>query len=178
VNTYVALFRGINVSGHNVIRMKDLVALLEEVGCRDVATYIQSGNVVFRSRARDRVRLARKIAAAVVRSHGFEPSILVLEQAAFENAVRANPFPAATSAPKTLHLFFLAAVPERPDLERLAGLAAQDERFRLDGAVFYLHAPSGIGRSRLASGLERALGVAATGRNWRTVGKIAEMARG
>ena len=83
----------------------------------------------------------------------------------------------AEAEPSTLHLFFLAGVPENPDLDAIEKLRADTERFELKSAVAYLHAPAGIGRSRLAARMERALGVAVTGRNWRSVCKILEMAR-
>ena len=75
-----------------------------------------------------------------------------------------------------LHLFFLASVPENPDLKTLESYRRDSERFALEGKVFYLHAPDGIGRSKVAARAERALGVAATARNWRSVGKTLAMA--
>ena len=176
MKTFVALFRGINVGGSNILPMKDLVATLESLGCRDVATYIQSGNVVFRHRVHDASDLSAKIRRAVGSRHGFEPEVLLLTAEQLELAMRTNPFPDAESEPSRLHLFFLAAVPKSPDLETIEKARAENERFAVEGAVAYLHAPDGIGRSKLAAGLERALGVACTGRHWRTVGKIMEMA--
>jgi uncharacterized protein (DUF1697 family) len=73
-------------------------------------------------------------------------------------------------------VYFLAASPERPDLDGLEGIKSDRERFFLGDGVFYLHAPDGIGRSKLAANVERLLGVPATARNWRTVGKVMEMA--
>jgi len=95
-----------------------------------------------------------------------------------ERAVRQNPYPDAVAAPSTLHLGFLAAAPAKPDLKSLEGLRKESERFRLIDRVFYLHAPDGVARSRLATGAERLLGVPMTDRNWRTVSALLEMARG
>jgi uncharacterized protein (DUF1697 family) len=158
--------------------MKDLVAVLEGLGCEDVATYIQSGNAVFRHPDRDPSRLAEKIRAAIGASHGFEPTVLLLGTRRLERAIDANPFPEAETDPSRLHLFFLVGVPENPDFDVLDAAKASSERYVLDGDIVYLHAPDGVGRSKFAAGLERALGVAATGRNWRTVGKVLEMVRG
>jgi len=102
--------------------------------------------------------------------------VLVLESEEFEKAVRSNPFPEAESEPKSLHAYFLATPPERPDLEALEGIKGDRERFVLGDRVFYLHAPDGIGRSRLAARAEKLLGVPATARNWRTVRKVKDMA--
>ena len=93
-----------------------------------------------------------------------------------ERVMARNPFPEAESDPKTLHLGFLASVPNNPDLDKLETLKSDTERFRLIDTVFYLHAPDGIGRSKLAARAERLLGVPMTDRNWRTVVKLREMA--
>jgi uncharacterized protein (DUF1697 family) len=177
MTTYIALFRGINVGGKNKLTMKDLVSTLENVGCRDVATYIQSGNAVFRSGEQDASLLAERIMATLGERHGFEPRVLVLGSEEMERAMRSNPFPEAESEPKTLHLYFLAAPPESPDLDALEGMKGDRESFVLGDGVFYLHAPNGLGRSKLAANVERLLGAPATARNWRTVRKVMEMAR-
>jgi uncharacterized protein (DUF1697 family) len=175
MNTYVALFRGINVGGTGRLPMKELVALLGELGCTDVRTYIQSGNAVFRHRAAA-PGLAKRMRAAIGAAKGFEPAVLLLTRERLARAVASNPFPEAEADPAQLHVSFLAAEPERPDLAALRALAAHDERFELLGDVFYLHAPSGVGSSKLAAKVERALGVAATSRNWRTVTKVLALA--
>lgn len=177
MKTYIALFRGINVGGSNVLPMKDLAALLEQLGARGVKTYIQSGNAVFQHEAASPAQLSGRIGAAIQASRGFEPEILLLDVADLERAMAANPFPEAGSEPKTLHLYFLASAPQNPDLQTLEGLRQETERFELVGNVFYLHAPGGIGRSKLAARVEKALGVAATARNWRTVSAIMAMAK-
>lgn len=177
MRTWVAFFRGINVGGNNVLPMKDLVAALENAGARDVGTYIQSGNAVFRSEETDASSLSDRIGAAIREGHGFEPRVLLLGSEEVERAVRSNPFPEAESEPKTLHAYFLASTPERPDLVALEGVKSDRERFVLGDGVFYLHAPDGVGRSKLAANAEQLLGVPATARNWRTVRKILEMAK-
>jgi uncharacterized protein (DUF1697 family) len=177
MTTYIALFRGINVGGKNKLPMKDLVATLENIGCREVATYIQSGNAVFQSEEQDALLLSETIEAAIKERHGFEPRVLLLASEEMERAMRSNPFPEAESEPKTLHLYFLAAPPENPDLDALEGIKGDRERFVLGDGVFYLHAPDGIGRSKLAASIEKLLGVPVTARNWRTVRKVMEMAQ-
>jgi uncharacterized protein (DUF1697 family) len=76
-----------------------------------------------------------------------------------------------------LHLSFLASVPENPDLTTMKNLKKENERFALEGRVFYMHAPEGLGRSKLAANIEKLIGVPATSRNWRTVTSIMELAR-
>jgi uncharacterized protein (DUF1697 family) len=177
VSTWVALFRGINVGGNNMLPMKDLAALLEALGLRDVRTYIQSGNVVFTASG-TAGPLAGRIGAAVERRCGFRPQLLLLGTTELARALAANPFPEAAATPQFLHLWFLAGRPARGAEAALAALAATDERFVLRGKVLYLHAPRGIGNSKLAARAERALGVPATARNWRTATTLLSMARG
>lgn len=176
MNTHIALFRGINVGGKNSLPMKELARLLEEIGLREVRTYIQSGNVVFKSEEQDLPQLSARITEAVKRARGFEPWVHLLSREALERTIASNPFPEGESEPKSLHAFFLAAAPESPDLEKLETVKSESERFALVNQVFYLHAPDGIGRSKLAEKVERALGVPTTARNWRTVRKLSEMA--
>jgi uncharacterized protein (DUF1697 family) len=178
MTTYIALLRGINLLGHNRLPMKELKRIIEQCGCIDVQTYIQSGNVIFRSGSTDTPRLAKQLAAAVSRSHGFEPRVLVLTQRLLTSAAAANPFPEAEANPATVHLFFLAERPRKPDLGSIEALRTKTERFALKGNVFYLHTPDGFGSSKLAKRAERLLGVDATARNWRTVTTLLDLARG
>ncbi|MBT8101630.1 MAG: DUF1697 domain-containing protein [Gammaproteobacteria bacterium] len=173
--TWIALLRGINVGGKHLLPMKELAAALEEMGCINVRTYIQSGNVVFERPRSKAPQLAEKIGKTVLKSHGFEPRVLVLTVKELEKAATANPFPEAENEPKTLHLCFLAAKPKSPDLDALEQIKARTESYALVDKVFYLHAPEGIGRSKLAANVEKRLGVDATGRNWRTVTKLLKL---
>jgi uncharacterized protein (DUF1697 family) len=175
MRTFVALFRGINVGGHNSLPMRELVEVLQDLGLREVKTYIQSGNVVFQSEFGEPADLMDRMGDAIEKSHGFRPEVLLLEVDELQRAMAANPFPEAEQEPRTLHLYFLASEPEHLDLEALESVRRESERFQLKGKVLYLHAPKGIGRSKLAARVEKSLGVAATARNWRTVGKIEAM---
>ncbi len=175
MNTFIALLRGINVGGHNKLPMRELVQLLESLGLENVNTYIQSGNVVFQTHQIDRAGLGEEITTAIGRGHGFTPQVMLLSLADLDTAVAQNPFPATDEQHKTLHFYFLEAVPANPDLVSLEAIKTETEQFALIDKVFYLYAPEGIGRSKLAAKVERALGVPATARNWRTVGKLVEM---
>ncbi len=177
MNTYIGLLRGINVGGRNKLPMKELIVLLEDLGCQNVRTYIQSGNVVFQSADPNPEDLARQIGQAIKSRNGFEPQVLLLTAEDLAQAIATNPFPEAETEPKTLHFGFLDSVPTAPNMEKLESLKTPTERFRLIHKVFYLHAPDGIGRSKLSARSERLLGVAMTGRNWRTVCKIRELAK-
>jgi uncharacterized protein (DUF1697 family) len=160
-----------------MLPMKDLATLLGALGLEDVRTYIQSGNVVF-SASGSATSLTGRIGAAVERRCGFRPQLLLLSAAELGRALAANPFPEAAAQPQLLHLWFLTARPGKGAETALAELAAGGERFVLHGKVLYLHAPKGIGSSKLAARVERTLGVRATARNWRTCTTLLSMARG
>jgi uncharacterized protein (DUF1697 family) len=177
MKVYVALFRGINVGGKNALPMKELLSVLEDLGGRNVRTYIQSGNAVFVSPEKDTLRLSNKIRREIKKRRGFEPHVLLLEVDDMERAIRRNPFPEAVTDPKVLHAGFLASVPEKPNLRALESLKSDSERYQLIDKVFYLHAPEGIGRSKLAAKVEKLLGVPMTDRNWRTVCTLRELAQ-
>jgi uncharacterized protein (DUF1697 family) len=160
------------VGGSGVLPMKGLVGILEALGFGDIKTYIQSGNVVFRARDVHPSTISREIRAEIQKRFGFEPQVLLLEPTELKEVIDSNPFPEAESEPKTLHLYFLPSVPGNPDLRGLDRIRGESERVVLEGNVLYLHAPEGIGRSKLAAKVEKLLGVPATGRNWRTVTSI------
>jgi uncharacterized protein (DUF1697 family) len=176
VKTYIALFRGINVGGKNKLPMKELVVLLQDFGFENVTTYIQSGNVVFNGKDNDNTHLSIQISKIINEKYGFETSTMILELKELEDVISKNPFTEAELKPESLHLGFLAGKPKNPDLKKLEAIKKNTERFQLKGEVFYLYAPEGVGRSKLASSSERLLGVPMTDRNWRTVCKIRDMA--
>ncbi|QDT54311.1 hypothetical protein Pan44_23400 [Caulifigura coniformis] len=156
--------------------MRELVAALESLGCERVRTYIQSGNAVFQFPGSLTSRSVAAIAKAISRTCGVEPGVQLFKRSEFRSIVEANPFPEAEDDPSRLHVFFLAAKPTAPKLDALEKLKASSERFQLTSRAFYLHAPDGIGRSKLAAAVERLLGVAVTARNWRTVQQLCRMA--
>jgi uncharacterized protein (DUF1697 family) len=175
LNLYVAFLRGINVGGKNILPMNDLVGILESMGCENVKTYIQSGNAVFRTKESKTKRIAEEIGSKILASHGFRPKVLLLGVSELEEAIINNPF--RTEDGKALHFFFLESTPLKPDLEILENIKSGSEEFRLNKNLFYLYAPDGIGRSKLAAKVEQALGVPATGRNWNTINILIAMAK-
>lgn len=177
MHTYIALLRGVNVGGNNKLPMREFAALLEELGLRDVKTYIQSGNVVFRSERADAAGLSQAITEAIRGRFGFAPYVLILTLEELEAAVAANPFPEGETEPKSLHFFFMDAPPQNVDAAALERAKAPEERFQLIGHIFYLHAPGGIGRSKLAETIGRGWGVNITARNWRTVSEALALAK-
>ncbi|MDQ1391642.1 MAG: hypothetical protein QOF30_619 [Acidimicrobiaceae bacterium] len=177
---YIAMLRGINVTGHNKVPMKDLRALVEALPADDVGTYVQSGNVVFESRGGDAARIAHDIEARIQAQLGLDVAVVVRTSDELDQVRSGNPFLTGGRDHARLYVTFLAALPG-PDrvraMEAVAPAAAPDE-CRLLGHHVYLHCPDGYGRTKLNNAFfERKLAVTATTRNWRTVTNLAEMAR-
>lgn len=173
---WVALFRGINVGGKNPLSMKQLTLDLAGLKARNVRTYIQSGNVVFDTDAGSAESLAKSIEVRIEQEYGFRPRVLLLSPDDLHNAIRRNPFPEAVADPTSLHFFFLERPAADPDIKALEAARAGSERYAVTDRVFYLHAPGGVGRSRLAAAAEKHLGVVTTARNYRTVEKLMALA--
>jgi uncharacterized protein (DUF1697 family) len=174
----ISLLRAVNLGGHNKVRMDALRLLYESLGLRDVQTYIQSGNVIFRTAARDNGRLALRIEQAIERSFGFRSSIVVRSIAELREVIQRNPFAARTGMdPRRLLVTFLATEPTPEAREKTAAIRTEPEEIRLDGRHLYIYFPNGMGRSKLSPTLlEKAVGAIGTGRNWNTVTRLLELA--
>ena len=175
MNVWIALLRGVNVGGHNKLPMAEFRAVLSSLGLQEVATYIQSGNAVFRS-PETGLDIAEMISRAVSDGFGFAPDVFVLSREDLRAAISQNPYPQASSDPKTLHLFFVPDDHTPINQAELQVHATKGEAFEKIGHVFYLHTPNGFGRSDLAAKLPRLVKTTMTGRNLRSCQKIAELA--
>ena len=175
---YIAMLRGINVSGQNIIRMEDLRRICTGLGFRNVETYAQSGNVVFLTRAMPPSTLADHISAALFHDLGLSVPVLVKTLDEMEDVVAGNPFPRERGIEVSrLHVTFLSAPAPRRALKNLEGLPKQSDRFYVGRREIYLYCPDGYGRTKLSNAaLEKALSVGATTRNWRTVTALSEIA--
>jgi uncharacterized protein (DUF1697 family) len=178
MSSYVAMLRGINVSGSKPLKMQALRASFEALGSTNVRTYVQSGNVVFAAQDRTAAPLASKIAARIKREYGYDVPTLVLGAAELARVVDENPFLAKKDAdPTKLHVTFLATAPAAAGLKKMEGVASGRDEFRCLRTSIYLHCPDGYGNTKLHNNaFERALGVGATTRNWKTVTTLAAMA--
>lgn len=173
---FVALFSGINVGGNRIVKMAELRSFLGELGFADVATYVQSGNAVFRSRKGDAASLTKQLEAAFEKKWGFHSRIMVRDLGWFERLVKENPYPDVAGEPTKLHAYVLEREPTADEIARLAEKCTGPESFEIKGDVLYLHAPDGLGKSVFANLIPRTLKVPGTARNWRTVLTLLEMA--
>jgi len=172
---FVLLFRGINVAGNKIAKMQTLREVLTDAGFGKVATYIQSGNVVLKS-GKSAKATTEEVEAVFAATFGFSSRVSVRSLDEWRGIVNANPFPQGADDPKKLHAVMLDEAPDDGAAGRLEALASESERFRIEKGVLYLYTPDGFGISKLAAGLDKALKVPLTARNWRTVLTLLDMA--
>jgi uncharacterized protein (DUF1697 family) len=177
---YVALLRGINAGAHRRMAMPDLRSLAEDLGFTDVATHVQSGNLVFGSAMRGAVatrpdRLARQLEGGLVERFGFEVDVVVRSRAEIEAVLALNPFGEIATDLARYSVTFLSAPPDAERLARVDAATYLPEQFHVEGREVYLWLPDGMQSSRLATPLSKVggPGVIATNRNWRTVEAVA-----
>ncbi len=173
---WVALLRAVNLGARNKVPMAHLREALEAGGLQDVSTYIASGNVLFRSRASDRKRLARRIERVIREELGVDTVVALRTGVDLEALLDAHPFGKDTSKSSVT---FLVEEPAAAAARALRQHDVAPDRIELRGADVLLHLPNGIQGAQLAgAALERLAGVQGTNRNWRTVAKLAELAQG
>jgi uncharacterized protein (DUF1697 family) len=177
---YVALLRAINLAGRNKVAMADLRELVTRLGFSEVRTFIQSGNVVFRSDKKDTARLERLLEAETEKRLGIKVDYFVRSGEEWRAIVAANPFRnEARRDPGHLLVAFLKDAPSAEDVDALRAAIVGREVVRSVGRQAYIVYPDGVGRSRLTSVLtEKKLGTRGTARNWNTVLKLGALAEG
>lgn len=168
MQTFIILFKGVNVGGHNLLPMKDLVTQLKQYPYDSVTSYIQSGNIVLKSADNP----TDPIQQLVAKKYGFTPDLFVFNESTFSQADTDNPYTEYEG--KYVHVYFchknIALVQKNIDK-----FIDKSEQYTVKGKVFYLHAPNGIGRSKLIANIEACLGQKTTGRNLNTMNKISLM---
>jgi uncharacterized protein (DUF1697 family) len=174
----ISLLRGVNVGGHNKIKMDALRALCEALKLRDACTYVQSGNVVFRSDAKDLVRLGKRLEDAIEQSFGFRPAVILRTAPELRDVIARNPFAKRRGIdPKKLLVTFLATEPSQEARDKALQIKAGLDELHIEGREFYAYFPNGLGRPTLSpAAVERALKTPGTGRNWNSVTKLLEIA--
>jgi uncharacterized protein (DUF1697 family) len=178
MTTHIALLRGVNV-GNNMLKMEHLRAMLAGLGFADVRTYLQSGNALFSAKGAP-ADLAAKIERKVSEATRLPVSVIVRTRAELQRVIAGNPFAKeAGTAPKTVHVAFLAGEASKAGIAAISRLSAGPDRWHAAASEIYLCCPDGYARTKLNNtALERALGVRATTRNWNTVMALHAMAVG
>lgn len=178
--TYIALLRGINVSGQKIIKMTELKTMFESMQFGHVRTYIQSGNVIFETDETDTGKLVRAIEAEITRTFGFDVVVVMRTADELEAVIERNPFAAAIdSEDGRVYVSFLSAEPTSAAIDHLLTYTCEADEYRAIGREVYILSRKGYGKSLFSNNfLEKKLGVSATTRNWESVNKLADMGRG
>jgi len=174
----ISMLRAVNVGGHNKIKMDALRALYESLKLRDAQTYVQSGNVIFRSDERDIARIAKRIEEGIERKFGSRPAVILRTAAEMREVIARSPFAKRHGIePGKLVVSFLAGDPGEEAREKVRQIKCDPEELRIEGRELYIYFPNGQGRSKLSgAALEKMLKTQGTGRNWSSVTKMLEMA--
>jgi uncharacterized protein (DUF1697 family) len=177
VDVHVALLRGINLAGRNRLSMKDLAAMFTDGGCGSVATYIQSGNVVFEASPALARRIPVLIEKAIADGFGYHIPVVTRTAGELHKVVRGNPFLRAGADAGTLHVAFLAGSPAAAKVKALDPDRSPPDAFAVRGREIYLHCPNGFARTRLTNAyFDSKLATTSTVRNWKTVKTLLELA--
>jgi uncharacterized protein (DUF1697 family) len=170
------LLRGVNVGGKNRLPMADLAAMFTEAGCKEVRTYIQSGNVVFSSSPETAKGVPGLISQSITERFGFQVPVVLRTSDEVRRVAADNPFLRAGAKVDTLHVVFLAGKPERRRVDALDAKRSPSDSFVVRGREIFLCLPNGVAGSKLSNSyFDSTLATTSTVRNWRTVGKLIEM---
>lgn len=174
----ISMLRGVNLGPHHRIKMDDLRALYESLELNDARTYVQSGNVIFRTREKNTQKLAKKVQEAIGKKFGFRPEVIVRTIEELRCSLDANPFRGRREIEASkLLITFLAAEPAKAAQTTLRNLKIQREELHLIERELYIYFPDGIGKSKVPwSSVEKLLGVTGTARNLNSVVKMLEIA--
>ena len=176
---YIAMLRGINVSGQKLIKMDALRDSMAALGFRQVKTYVQSGNIIFEAGKNSPVSAAEKIGKQILKDYGFSLPVIMRTAEEMERVARENPLLKEAGIDESkLHVTFLSSAAPGTAAQVLSPLATKPERLRVCGREIYLYCPNGYGDTKVSNNaLEKKLGVRATTRNWKTVNALLALAQ-
>lgn len=174
----IAMLRAVNVGGHNKIKMEALRTLCKSLKMRDACTYVQSGNVIFKTDERNLALLAERLQKAIERDFGFRPEVILRTSAELNDVMARNPFAKRRDIePSKLLITFLAGEPAPEARDQVLNIKTDPEELRMDGREIYIYFPNGMARPKVSwPRIERILKTPGTGRNWNSVTKILEIA--
>lgn len=175
---YISLLRGINVGAHKRMKMQQLRACCMELGFEQIATYIQSGNLVFRAGKLSPEAVSKKVEKQIESSFGFHADVITRTAEEMKKIIASNPLlkEPGTDASK-LHVVFLPGAPSTEAVKKFDSVILAPDRVRVAGSEIYFYFPNGVSGSSLwKHNLDRVLGISGTMRNWNTVNKLVAMA--
>lgn len=179
MKTYIAILRGINVSGKNIIRMAELAELLKGIGFENVQTYIQSGNVIFNYHESAPEVITATIQKMIFENFQFRVPVIVLTFGELEIVIAGNPFIDEPTVDKSkLHVTFLSKIPDLEKIEKALQILNPPDEIHAGEKAFYIYCPGGYGRTKFNNGFfEKKLGTIATTRNWNTTLELLRLAK-
>jgi len=174
----ISMLRGVNVGGHNKIKMDALRALYESLKLKSPKTYVQSGNVVFFSSETNLGLLSQRIADAIERNFGFRPEVVLRTCSEMRHVIARNPFASRHGIdPAKLLVSFMMSDPGKAARDNLSKIDTRGEELHARGSELYIYFRNGMGKTKLSwVALDKVLGIPSTGRNWNTITKLHEMA--
>jgi uncharacterized protein (DUF1697 family) len=178
MQTYIALLRGINVSGQKKIIMAELREHLKQLSFSDIQTYIQSGNIIFKFKKTSPSKLETMISGLLKKVYDFEVPCIIRSKKEIENIISNNPFKEqAAENLKSLYFVLLKSPPKKEQLKALESIDYPNEYFEFSKNLVYLYLPNGAVRAKLSNNFfEKKLDVKASTRNLRTLKKLIELA--
>ncbi len=177
MNTKIAILRGINVGGKRKILMNDLKLLCKKMGLKDVHTYIQSGNLIFKSEKHP-TELEKELEKTIAENYGFQIPIIILKATDLQNAVAKNPFLSEVNDTKQLHLTLLKEKPKQESIDKILSYNFEPDQFKIDHKNVFLWCKGKYHQSKLSTNFfEKNLNVQATTRNWNTILKLLQMTK-
>lgn len=176
--TYIAILRGINVSGQKMIKMPALKKMFEDLGFGNVQTYIQSGNVLFDHAKSDDQDLGKQIHEGILKTFGFEVPVIVLSKAEMDKVLHQNPYAGDEEKDVSkLHVTFLSEIPEKELVAKIEAAKYLPDEFIVKEKSIYLFCPTGYGQTKLHNNFfESKFKAIATTRNWKTVNELVRLA--
>lgn len=172
--TYIALLRGINVSGQKLLKMEELRKVFEGMGFKNVRSYIQSGNIIFETAKTKPEKLCSKIQKELLKIFGYEVTVVVRTIPEIEEVIKKYPFSKVRKHEECrIYVSFLERVPDKAAVKELIALNSEDEMFHIADDNLYVLLRHGFPDSLTGKNIiEKKLKIRATTRNWNTVNKL------
>ena len=176
MKTYLAFLKGINVGGHHKILMKDLRDLLNNLGFKDVKTYIQSGNVIFKTEIKDKTVVEKQITTAIKNKYNYNIQVIVKQPKEVQAILDNSPF--IQEKTQESYFFILKNSPSEKSIDQMQSISYPNEEFFVTSKVVYLYCNAGYGRAKCNNTFfEKKLNVIATARNYKTINKVLEISK-
>lgn len=178
VETFITMLRGVNMTGHNTIKMTRLADMFRQLGYADAETYIQSGNIVFSCQNRNIDYVSSEIRKAILSEFNLNIAVITRTSDEMRKIILANPYLQEPNFdPSKMAVLFLETKPSEEQILKVADIDYPPDKFQIKGCEIYIYCPNGFGKTKLYTNFfEAKMKVIGTARNWNTVNKLLEMA--